>query len=118
MASREYMRQWYLDHRKHCLQQAKKYRYSASGLARQIGYRNRGKEIIRAAKNKPCMDCRMSYGYWIMQFDHRPGTEKKIELARATACSIKTLEKEIAKCDVVCANCHADRTYKRKYKGA
>lgn len=117
MTNKEACRKWYLDNREYCLRKAKEYHNSPTGAARQIGYRQRGKEVIRAAKNRPCMDCKTSYEYWIMQFDHRPGTEKKIELARATACSVKSIKEEIAKCDVVCANCHADRTYKRKYKG-
>lgn len=53
-----------------------------------------------------------------MDFDHRPGVEKKFKIAAWLARnSAKTdrseVEAEIAKCDVVCANCHRIRTQMR-----
>lgn len=52
---------------------------------------------------------------WRMQFDHRNGDEKVACVSELI--SMGTLNKllaEIAKCDVVCANCHCDRTHRRK----
>jgi hypothetical protein len=43
--------------------------------------RQRLKEHVRKFKDKPCADCRESYPYYVMDFDHRPGTEKLFEIA-------------------------------------
>jgi hypothetical protein len=43
--------------------------------------RQRLKEHVRKFKDKPCVDCRKSYPYYVMDFDHRPGTEKLFEIA-------------------------------------
>lgn len=81
----------------------------------QNNYQKR-KEIAARAKTKPCMDCGIQYNPWVMQFDHRPNEEKIANIAYLVCgkYSIDLLEKEIAKCDVVCANCHAERTHQRK----
>lgn len=65
-------------------------------------------------EGKSCMDCGIDYPYWILQFDHRPG---EIKLGNVTNLvyfkSLEAVKEEIAKCDLVCANCHADRTHDR-----
>lgn len=48
-----------------------------------------------------------------MQFDHRPGEAKVAGIARLKNFNHEKLLAEIAKCDVVCANCHAIRTAAR-----
>jgi hypothetical protein len=85
-------------------------------VARNREYRNRLKAIIRAAKAKPCADCGKRYPSYVMDFDHRPG-ERKVGTLTALAsrglCE-ENIRLEIAKCDVVCANCHRKRTHRRK----
>ena len=50
-----------------------------------------------------------------MTFDHRPGTTKVGDLATLARSGCTGLfEAELAKCDLVCANCHAIRTYLRR----
>lgn len=68
--------------------------------------------IIIEAKNVPCMDCGIQYPYYVMQFDHVRG-EKLFNIANVRTMSKKKLLDEIAKCEIVCANCHAERTYQR-----
>jgi hypothetical protein len=65
--------------------------------------------------NPVCMDCGLAHPPHRLQFDHRPGDTKIKEISWLVshAYSMKTLQAEIAKCDLVCANCHADRTYAR-----
>ena len=88
----------------------------------------RNRKEIHKAKDKPCADCGVKYPYYVMQFDHRPGTIKmksntrikgKEHRAFGGSNSLKLglvqLLIEIAKCDVVCANCHHIRTYVRIY---
>jgi hypothetical protein len=80
--------------------------------------RNRLKEHVRRQKMKPCADCGNSYPYYVMDFDHRPGEEKKFEIADFLATKVVSnyaaVDAEIAKCDVVCANCHRVRTHLRR----
>jgi len=51
-----------------------------------------------------------------MDFDHREGEKKEYLLSAIDKMSINTLKREIAKCDVVCANCHRERTFQRLKK--
>lgn len=61
------------------------------------------------------MDCGVQYPYWVMQFDHRPDEVKEFTIgASVDKRSKAAVMAEIAKCDVVCANCHADRTHQRR----
>ena len=68
--------------------------------------------IIREAKDRPCADCGIQYPYYVMQFDHVRG-EKKFNIGGGWNNSIEAILEEIDKCEVVCANCHAERTYQR-----
>lgn len=72
------------------------------------------REMIRQAKARPCADCGIQYASWQMDFDHVRGV-KIMTLARrgATAFTIRKVLDEIAKCEVVCANCHRNRTHHR-----
>ena len=75
------------------------------------------RDLLRAAKEKPCADCGRSFPYYVMEFDHREGETKCFNIADVMGpCRVgkKRLLAEIAKCDVVCANCHRERTYQRK----
>ncbi|HEX5273486.1 MAG TPA: hypothetical protein VFW33_23475 [Gemmataceae bacterium] len=76
----------------------------------------RHRQAIREAKNIPCADCGQRYPHYVMDFDHRPGEKKCFNVSVAAGqprLSWNRLLAEIAKCDVVCANCHRERTYQR-----
>lgn len=63
---------------------------------------------------KPCLDCGRGFPPEAMHWDHRPGTEKLGEVSTiGRRRSIAMLMDELNKCDLVCANCHAIRTYAR-----
>ena len=66
--------------------------------------------IVAEAKDKPCADCGVSYPKQVMDFDHRPDTPRNgahpISYMVHQTPSDERLRAEIAKCDVVCANCH------------
>lgn len=72
--------------------------------------RKRNDKIIRKAKNRPCCDCGLSYPYYVMDFDHVRG-KKEFNLGTPGLASVEKIMKEIAKCEVVCSNCHRIRTY-------
>lgn len=84
--------------------------------ARRARYRQRNMAILREEKDRPCMDCLVSFPYYVMDFDHLDG-EDKIGLLTQLAwrpVSVARLREEIAKCEVVCSNCHRMRTYRRR----
>lgn len=77
-------------------------------------YRTKMRLKLRAMKEKPCADCGIQYPYYVMQFDHIRG-KKKLALAKAyvTFTAWSNVVEEVAKCEVVCSNCHLQRTWKR-----
>lgn len=62
-----------------------------------------------------CMDCKMFYPGFMLDFDHVRG-QKLFNIGNRVLRSKQALNAEVAKCDVVCKNCHALRTHKRKQK--
>lgn len=62
---------------------------------------------------KQCHDCPGAFTAEQLEFDHCRG-EKLFELSRAGGRSLVAIATEIAKCDVVCANCHRIRTHSRR----
>lgn len=71
-------------------------------------------DFITRYKNQPCQDCGGSFDPICMDFDHRPGELKLFNLAHAQqkTISMEKILAEIAKCDVVCSNCHRLRTHR------
>ena len=72
--------------------------------------RARLRQMVVKAKMVPCMDCGQRFPPYVMDFDHRGGKESEIAIL-VNALSLGRLVSEMAKCDVVCANCHRIRTY-------
>lgn len=66
-------------------------------------------------KDGPCTDCGVQYAPWVMQWDHLPQFEKTmgVGVMRARRLGREKVLAEIAKCELVCANCHGVRTYNR-----
>jgi hypothetical protein len=82
-------------------------------IKREIKQRTRKKRlsILWALKDKPCKDCNVQYAPYVMQFDHI--SDNKVSNVSQLE-SIEAITDEAAKCEVVCANCHATRTWKRR----
>jgi hypothetical protein len=71
------------------------------------------RSYIRYLKtNRPCKDCNKHYPHYVMHFDHLK--DKVFNIGSSTSKASDIFRKEISKCDVVCANCHAERTHIRK----
>lgn len=64
-------------------------------------------------KSNPCTDCGQRFPVECMDFDHKYG-EKIKDVAKMVDFSEEKLMAEIAKCELVCANCHRIRTKARK----
>lgn len=71
---------------------------------------------LHGLKSKPCADCGGSFHPVAMTFDHLPGTEKLRDISTLVlrGCTQMAIT-EMAKCELVCANCHAVRTYTRRH---
>ncbi|HVI40498.1 MAG TPA: RNA ligase family protein [Anaerovoracaceae bacterium] len=59
-----------------------------------------------------CVDCQLTDPPECLTFDHVRGP-KKFNIGQSWNQGRQALQEEIAKCEVVCANCHAIRTKKR-----
>ncbi len=59
-------------------------------------------------QNNTCLDCNHKYKPIQMDFHHRdPATKRNtVTLLVNDAYSMETIWEEIAKCDLICANCH------------
>jgi len=60
-----------------------------------------------------CVDCGYKGHAAALDFDHLPGFKKLAEVSALLREPRSVLLAEIAKCEVVCANCHRIRTWKR-----
>lgn len=75
--------------------------------------RERKRELMKELKNGPCVDCGISYPYYVMHWDHID-TDKIADVSKLMALKAwQTVLDEIAKCELVCSNCHAERTHQR-----
>jgi hypothetical protein len=138
----EYSSQYYLRNKAHCDSRDKKKRQQnpkkkqaaverkrqwrkdnpeRSKIENKRGYQNRvsiRKYIMNKYEGTPCMDCENVFPWCVMDFDHRPEETKSFVISRrgpwlVNPERIAEVEKEIAKCDLVCANCHRVRTRDR-----
>ena len=76
-------------------------------------------KYLRDLKEKtPCVDCKINYPYYVMDFDHVRGKKHANVMELVTTLSKKKIDEELAKCEIVCSNCHRVRTHLRKLKKA
>lgn len=74
--------------------------------------KERRKRIADFKTGKPCVDCGVIYPFYVTQFDHL-SDNKEFSIAKMGNYKWERVLAEIAKCELVCANCHAERTYLR-----
>jgi hypothetical protein len=70
--------------------------------------------MLNELRDVPCADCGRRFPSCVMQFDHRDPATKRFVVARMRSRAHATILAEVAKCDIVCANCHRVRTYERR----
>ena len=89
--------------------------HKAQIAKRTIRYRKELKELIRSIKEaSPCLDCNVSFPWYVMDFDHVTGDKyKDISAMVSNLNSKQKVLDEIAKCELVCSNCHRVRTFQR-----
>ncbi len=78
--------------------------------AKKAERRQAQREFINGFKSKPCADCGGSFPACVMDFHHVRGA-KKYEVSRLAKMSASwdTIRSEIAKCVLLCSNCHRIR---------
>jgi len=86
--------------------------YVAKAKKRTVQKRKTQRELLAKIKSVPCKDCSVVYPPYVMQFDHT--SDKNFTISEQIGnVGWRKMKEEIVKCDVVCANCHAERTYQR-----
>jgi hypothetical protein len=93
-------------------------RSKQSYLQRNLRAYAERRQMVLDAKSRPCADCGVQYPYYVMDFDHRDGASKLFSLHSVHRVTKKAIRREIEKCDVVCANCHRERTHRRRVGAA
>jgi len=71
--------------------------------------------FIDDLKNRPCADCEGTFLAFCMDWDHVRGLKIR-NISRMKTSNREGILAEIAKCDLVCANCHRLRTDARMVK--
>lgn len=73
--------------------------------------KNNRRKLLDILQDSKCTDCG-NKNVLVLEFDHVRGTKKgHISDFVRLAYSWNTILKEMAKCEIVCANCHRIRTY-------
>jgi len=111
---------WRDGHQPWCKPCRRKYaaaHYQANKPHRQGQNKRRQAEFmawyISLKVGQPCADCGLEFHHAAMQWDH--GQVKTAALGHLSRRgSRKRVLDEIAKCELVCANCHAVRSYQRR----
>ena len=106
---KEYQRGWYQRHKDTILEKRLDKRRK-----RELNIR----DWFRRYKSELyCMECGENHPA-CLQFHHRDREEKNFTISNAAlrGTSIKTLIKEIKKCDILCVNCHAKRHWRETHE--
>ena len=103
-SKKEYQRKWYYNHRKEQLA-----RVSARNILVREANRAQVKDYL---SSHPCVDCGEP-DIEVLDFDHVRGVKfKDVSALVYTAYSLRTIIREIEKCDIRCANCHRRKNRK------
>ena len=71
------------------------------------------KLVIKLKTGHPCLDCKETFPHYMMDFDHVRGVKLGNVEAIARTGNVQAVLDEVAKCDLICSNCHRHRTYMR-----
>lgn len=103
--SRQYIKNHYINNQEYYLAKAKKRNEIQKKLVTDF--------IADYLLKHPCIDCGEN-DILVLEFDHTLKKDKFDEVSRMIKrkISLITLQKEVSKCDVRCANCHRRKTAK------
>jgi hypothetical protein len=88
----------------------------ASGARYKKRNIERARDLVASLKDAPCTDCKGTFPAEVMDFDHLPGFKKVRGVSDMVIRGMpnEVILSEIAKCQLVCSNCHRLRTSKRR----
>ena len=76
--------------------------------------RRRNTKFVKRVKLKyGCSTCGYNKHHASLHFDHLDRTKKykNVSILVGKAYSLKTLKEEMRKCQILCANCHSEKTF-------
>ena len=82
---------------------------------RKLEYQKNAEWVRQYKLRKGCSDCGYKEHHAELEFDHleaRNGDQSRT-IAKLMGKTLKRIQEEIEKCDVVCATCHRIRTWNR-----
>ncbi len=72
----------------------------------------------KAARGMRCLDCGEEYPPYVLQWDHVRGKKEfTLSVDQAQRRAQAAVRAELAKCDLVCSNCHLMRTHEATHFG-
>jgi hypothetical protein len=103
---RQRQKDWYKNNAKVQYQRTREGKTTSIRKAREF--------VTRFLKKNPCVDCGEK-DYVVLEFDHLEPSLKFKEISHMVhvGYGIESIEKEISKCQVLCANCHRRKTAKQ-----
>jgi 5-methylcytosine-specific restriction endonuclease McrA len=88
---------------------------------RTVGREKRAERFVwmDELKSKPCEDCGECFPPECMDFDHKNPKDKLFDVSRAVVSgrAASLVKEEIAKCRLICSNCHRIRTARQQNRG-
>ena len=90
--------------------------YKAKARRRQKDVVNVNKQwILEYLLEHPCVDCGEADPL-VLEFDHRDTSAKvaAVSTLARSGYSLSAVQREVAQCDVRCANCHRRRTHEQR----
>lgn len=94
-----------------CWVQVNRQHVNARNLCRMSRRRAELTTYINELKTAPCTKCRRCFPPCCMDYDHVRGQKRApVAILVARCVSVETLLAEIAKCELLCANCHRVKT--------
>ena len=97
--------------KEHYAKNKQRYIDNAAALTRKVRL-ERTKLLLEYFESHPCVDCG-EHDPVVLEFDHL--RDKRFDVGnRLVSVKWQTILDEIAKCEVVCANCHRRRTAVRR----
>lgn len=86
------------------------------GYNRKYYLRNKA-FVDRVKLRYGCSSCGYKEHSCALHFNHLDRSTKKADVAKMMANGRNGLKKEIRKCNILCANCHAVNTYNQRQSG-
>jgi len=87
-----------------------------TGQRRSDGRTKIRKFLQEYKAGKKCADCGEDYPYWMLEFDHLRDKSFTIGQFSSKTVDLEKIKIEIEKCEIVCSNCHRNRTFNRSIK--